>query len=58
MYCAHISEFHGIRKGAKEEKVMNFKENYEELEMEVIEFEAEDVIVTSGEGPDETPIDN
>ena len=29
---------------------MNFKENYEELEMEVIEFEAEDVIVTSGEG--------
>ena len=28
---------------------MNSKENYEELEMEVIEFEAEDVIVTSYE---------
>ncbi len=28
------------------------KEQYEELEMEVIEFEAEDVIITSGdEGP-------
>lgn len=57
MYCAHISEFHGTRKGAKEEKVMNSKENYEELEMEVIEFEAEDIIVTSPTtDPDESNV--
>ena len=34
---------------------MNRKENYEELELEIIEFEAEDVIVTSGYETDITP---
>ena len=32
------------------------KEQYEKLEMEVIEFEAEDVIITSGPDPNEGPI--
>lgn len=36
---------------------MNSKENYEELEMEVIEFEAEDIIVTSPTtDPDESNV--
>ena len=33
-----------------------FKENYESLEMEIIEFEAQDIIVTSDpEGGPDTP---
>ncbi len=32
---------------------MNRKENYEELELEIIEFEAEDIITTSND-PDQT----
>lgn len=31
------------------------KEKYEELELEIIEFEAEDIIITSG--PDGLPIE-
>ena len=31
------------------------KEKYEQLEMEVIEFENEDVITDSGDNPIETP---
>ena len=31
------------------------KENYQELEMEVIVFETEDVITTSGGGDNDTP---
>ncbi len=35
---------------------MNRKENYEELELEIIEFEAEDVITTSPTlDPGQTP---
>lgn len=34
------------------------KERYEKAEMEVIEFESEDVITTSGGGTDENYIDN
>ena len=30
------------------------RETYEELKLEVVEFEAEDVITASGEGEDET----
>ncbi len=32
---------------------MNRKENYEELELEIIEFEAEDIVTVSPTGPDE-----
>lgn len=36
---------------------MNRKENYEELELEIIEFEAEDVITASPtKDPDEGPV--
>ena len=34
------------------------KEQYEGLELEVVEFDLEDVIVTSPLGPDETEIGN
>ena len=32
------------------------KEKYEKTEIEVIEFQAEDVILTSGEDPKEAPV--
>ena len=32
---------------------MNRKENYEELELEIIEFEAEDIVTVSPTDPDE-----
>ena len=41
----HISE-----KVNKERMGQTLKENYESLEMEIIEFEARDVVATSDEG--------
>ena len=42
--------------GPKRERSQTMKERYEELEIEVITFEAEDVIVTSIPDENEGPI--